>query len=513
MRNYTSLTLIFLFGLILPFISFSQDLKIVYNAENGNMTYFQNGEKINKPIIKKGGLIVFKIENYNNYLYDIDFQETHETFKVAQGSGLLGGVEGLGGLENILSPIINFVDSDADGVIAPYDSEFQIVEGELSERQKRINQLEADASEKLTAVKYIEEALERRKLEVVKIEEQRELKAIALDEVDKIKYHPKIPPSKIKTYSKAFFEKVLDVSDINSVSLSSIMEKKSDKEELNSLLSSAVKSHNNYDKNIEELKYIASELESLNAMSSSPFKIQQKVLSASGISGNMTAHELNIQNLLNVTTDDDLQHLMNIWYEYEAISSNEFSTSFRAQGAGDLVNLDIKMLLKDSLSYTGAQRMIQLAPIKVPVYGGIKINASVGVNFGQYLKRPQTYFLKDSTIVGQNEDSFLPFITSFVHFYPQGRKSVSLGGSLGIGIPLSGAESGFQSTTFFLGPSLFFGNSERLVLNFGVMGGKVNRLSRGYEVGDHFDGEESFIPVKSLYELGFFTGLSFNISR
>jgi len=157
--------------------------------------------------------------------------------------------------------------------------------------------------------------------------------------------------------------------------------------------------------------------------------------------------------------------------------------------------------------------MIQLAPIKIPVYGGIKINASVGVNFGQYFNKPQTYFLKDSTIVGEDGDSFLPFITSFVHFYPQGRKSVSVGGSLGIGIPLSGAESGFQSTTFFLGPSLFFGTGERLVVNFGLMGGKVNRLSRGYEVGDDFVGDESFIPLQSLYELGLFAGFSFNISR
>lgn len=513
MKNYTQLTLIVLFGLILPIFSFSQDLKIVYDAETGSMNYFQNGEKINKPIIKKGGLILFKIENYNNYLYDVDFQETHETFKVAQGSGLLGGVEGLGSLENILNPIIGFSDNDTDGVVNYYDSEPKTIANDLSERQRRIIQLEADASQKLNTVEYLEEALEKRQLEVVKIEEQRELRGIALDEVDKIKYHPKIPPSKIKTYSKAFFEKVFDVSDINSISLSTILEKKSDKEELNKLHSDAVSNHNKYDKNIEELKYIATELESLNAMSSSPFKIQQKVLSAAGVSGNMTALELNIQNLLSATTDDDLQHLMKIWYEYEAISSNEFSTSFRAQGAGDLVNLNIKMLLKDSLTYTGAQRMIQLAPIKVPVYGGIKINASVGVNFGQYLASPQTYFLKDSIIVGQNGDSFLPFITSFVHFYPQGRKSVSLGGSLGIGIPLSGAESGFQSTTFFLGPSLFFGNSERLVLNFGLMGGKVSRLSRGYETGDYFDNDEDFLPLQSRYELGFFAGLSFNISR
>jgi hypothetical protein len=81
---------------------------------------------------------------------------------------------------------------------------------------------------------------------------------------------------------------------------------------------------------------------------------------------------------------------------------------------------------------------------------------------------------------------------------------------LGIGIPMGG-EIGFESVNFFIGPSLFFGQSERFVFNFGVMGGKVDRLSNGYVEGDRFDGGSEFIPKRRSYELGVYAGLSFNL--
>lgn len=516
MKNYTSLLLIFL-GVALPFLTFSQDLKIVYNAETGSMRYFKNEKEINKPIIKKGGLIVLKIENYNNYLYDIDFEKTVEKVNIPQGSGALGGVESFG-LANLLPPGFappttlssNSVDQ-GDFFDNTPEPDFGPGNGfGTSDQQRKVSALKKRAAAKITILEDIEAEFAQQKIAVEKIEDQRALKGVALEEVEKIKLHPKIPPSKIKTYSKSFFEKVFDVSDISQLSLSEVLDRKSDAKRLDRIFTEVQKEKQQYEGNIDDLTDIARQLESLNGMTGSASAIQNKILNAPGIAGNMTALGLNIETLKSEATDDNIQDLMSIWYEYEAISSNEFSTAFRATGAGDLTNLAVKLILKDSMRKTGAPALISLAPISVPVYGGIKINASIGANFGQYFERPQTYFLRDSTLVGQDGDSFLPFITSFVHFYPQGRKSVSVGGSLGVGIPLSGS-AGLQSATFFLGPSFFFGNGERLVVNLGLMGGKVNRLSEGYKVGDRFVGDEDFIPIQSLYELGFFAGLSFNI--
>jgi hypothetical protein len=140
----------------------------------------------------------------------------------------------------------------------------------------------------------------------------------------------------------------------------------------------------------------------------------------------------------------------------------------------------------------------------------MKINVSIGISFSGYFKQPQSYYLQDTIIRSENADAFLPIITSFFHFYPQSAGNVSIGGNFGIGIPLTNSENG-QSLSFFLGPSFIIGKGQRIVLSTGVMGGKVQQLAQGLEVGDKLL-PFSPVPTKSAYELGYFLGVSFNIS-
>ena len=83
---------------------------------------------------------------------------------------------------------------------------------------------------------------------------------------------------------------------------------------------------------------------------------------------------------------------------------------------------------------------------------------------------------------------------------------------MGIGIPLGGS-AGFESASFFLGPSLYIGHSNRLILNAGVMGGKVERLGAGYRIGDELLSSQAIIPLQSKYDFGVYFGLSFNLNK
>jgi hypothetical protein len=150
---------------------------------------------------------------------------------------------------------------------------------------------------------------------------------------------------------------------------------------------------------------------------------------------------------------------------------------------------------------------LKLDPIHVSVYGGLKINASIGISFASYFERPQSYFVREGRIRADDLDPFTPVITSFVHFYPQGRRQVALGGTFGLGIGIGGEGSGLQN--YMLGPSLILGRGQRIVFSGGLMTGKVNRLGKGYQVGDAYDGTE--LPDKSIYEMGAFFGISFNL--
>ena len=98
-------------------------------------------------------------------------------------------------------------------------------------------------------------------------------------------------------------------------------------------------------------------------------------------------------------------------------------------------------------------------------------------------------------------------VAPFFHFYAQSKGQVSLGGAFGLGISIGGETAGLQ--TYFFGPSVIMGKGQRIVFSTGLMGGKVDRLAQGYQVGDAYD--EVIVPTKSIYELGYFLGVSFNL--
>ena len=84
-------------------------------------------------------------------------------------------------------------------------------------------------------------------------------------------------------------------------------------------------------------------------------------------------------------------------------------------------------------------------------------------------------------------------------------------GLLASGVPYPSYFAGAQFIHFLLGPSLIFGQSERIALSAGLMGGRTDRLGQGYQVGDSLISEAGTVPLRSVYELGFFVGLSFNV--
>ncbi|MCC7245851.1 MAG: hypothetical protein IT269_09240, partial [Saprospiraceae bacterium] len=206
----------------------------------------------------------------------------------------------------------------------------------------------------------------------------------------------------------------------------------------------------------------------------------------------------------------DPQTLAALRTTYLEISNNRFNKTWTQTATGEKINLNITLTPIDSLRNKGAQ--IKATPLEVAVYGGIRVKAGVGLAFAQYFNRPQQYFVRDSILQSNNKDAFSPTITSFVHFYAPSRRAVSLAGSFGVGFPIGGGES-LQSVSFFLGPSLVFGKNERIILSGGLVGGKVDRLSQGYKTGDVYYSDANQAPTESVYELGYFLGFSFSLSK
>ncbi len=444
MKKTIYICLIGLFGFSIT--PFSQTLEITYDAKSGNLKYMQGATQVTDPIVKKGQPVTLKVENYNNYLYDLEIKESHQDFHLGSDNNLLGNMQGFGfsqllqgGGEN-LSGAFKIVPNFPIDMITGVP---EILELGDSKKERLIIKLKRDAKEKIEILEGLQSEMVESEMAVDRFEKNEQFRSIALEEVKKIKYNAQLSTPKIKEHSEAILCKALNITPGSNCSISDVLKQGERDLAIKELIKDQESRLKKYNDNIENLKLIQTELRSLvpsNELIDLYFTMEKKIETAPKVANQSNQITASLQSLQSKYKEQDINAIMDIWYEYEAIHSNDFSKTYSSQAEGDIIVFDLKFNLKESAPETDAVQAIQLAPIKIPVYGGLKMNASVGVNFGQFFDRPKTYFVRDSTIIGQNGDSFLPMITSFMHFYSQGRSGVSFGGSLGLGIPIGGGQ-------------------------------------------------------------------------
>ncbi len=512
----------------------SQDLHIYYDVETSLVKYVYDGEEIKRPKIKKDGNIFLHVQNYNNYLYSLEVESNDQLLQIPSGSGLgfLPLPEGTGG--NLISGGRNFSSGAGDGYInivsggnkgrdvgendeeegmgfvVPEEYEETASEGAQSEE---FQALYAEYESILNDMVLKEGEFTKIQNEVSGIEKNREFRNIGLSEIQKIKWNPEFSPNQVKRMSNQFLYKILEIKDTSQLTLDNVIQKGDDRKQLEKQLNQLEKSREDYEINVnnlndfsERLKGLQMNFEEFYLMQSHVGEIYQKAL---GVQESIKSQKETIDQMYQSFGKTELQKMTSLWYEYEALKSNDFSYTYRTEATGDRTVLGIKFSAKDSLGRELPINKKQLAPIRVPVYGGMKINVSVGISFASFFDQPQSYFLRDTVILSEDVDAFIPVITSFFHFYPQSAGNVSIGGNFGIGFPLSNSDGG-QSLSFFLGPSFVIGKGQRIVLSTGIKGGRVEQLSQGLKTGDVLPPFSS-IPTKNVYKLGYFLGISFNL--
>ena len=506
-----------LFSFFLSFCSsFCQDLHVHYDAQTKAVRYLSEGKELTKPKVKKGNNIFFHVDNYNNYLYKVEIKANERTYQIGDNSANLLNALQPGGLSmtSFFGDLNSGID---DGYGNLEDTEFGGGGFTASSAEfAKLNQLKLQFDDLAGEMIQTESQLRAIQKSVQDYKTAQEIKYLAYEEVQKIKYNPSFSPAQIKKLATEYLEKGLEVQSIDELNVEELLKRNNSTKTLTDRLARLKDAHQRYIQQSETLSNIGSLLNQYT-LSDEEFlqfkytvdEIQNK---AQIVEQKVTQQEIELENLVNQPTQNDMNVLTSMHYEYEGIANNNFSHTYRTEADGDWQELELTFLTKDSAGRGVSEETIQVAPIKVPVYGGIKISTSIGISFGQYFDRPQNYFIRDGAIFAEDEDSFYPILSSFFHFYASSSKNVDFGGAFGIGVPLNGA-NGIQSATFFLGPSLIIGKEQRMALTAGLMGGKVERLSQGFEVGDQVGFDIIELPKRFPYEIGGFLGLSFNLGR
>ncbi len=514
-----------LFVLFIVRILSAQDLHIHYNVFRDSVSYVQNGKTTDKPSVRKGSTVLLHVENYNNYLYDVSVEVEKEEIPVASSnpSNLLSQIGGSSsmplsflfkGSEQMMGAFKFF--PSLSGNDLKEGSGFSTTKEESVRQAKvaRLKKLEADFGTAKDQVLKLDGELKTLQDQVQQKLAVQRLQAFAVEEVNSIRYNSRLEPVQIKRMSGEYMERIFAEKDPNKIDLDQLLKIADAQTELPKTIQEYRKKTDRYASNTVSCDLLMTEFREFDFPESNLNEFRSAADAFVVAAKNKTlSHQENAAMLEEKIPDIvtlDPKTLSELRTTYIELNTNSFSKTYRHTATGEKLSMKLKLEPIDSLQRRG-MKTLDLAPVSVNVFGGMRVSASVGLNFGQFFSRPQAFFVRDSTLQSGNKDAFVPVITSFVHFYTPSPRAMSLAGSFGVGFPLGGGGENLQSISFFLGPSLIFGKGERIVLNAGIMGGKVERLAQGYQVGDIYISDANLAPTTSVYALGYYVGVSFNL--
>lgn len=217
---------------------------------------------------------------------------------------------------------------------------------------------------------------------------------------------------------------------------------------------------------------------------------------------------------LNSSTEKSLKNLEELRSLYTILEASNFEQTYDYELSADKVNIELKFVQSDfsnEIDNDDNTTTLKTRNIKIFSKGGFKINTSVAMTLNNFGRNSNDYFIDESGIIGaDNNDFFVPNLSTMINFYPFMGENFNVGGSFGLSIPISGDNS-ISGVNFLLGPSLFFGSKSRLALSGGVAYGPVKRLTNGLEVGDitSFTSIDNF--TKNVYDFGYYFGISFSL--
>jgi hypothetical protein len=201
-----------------------------------------------------------------------------------------------------------------------------------------------------------------------------------------------------------------------------------------------------------------------------------------------------------------LNELAGVEKIYNEIMYTSYKFSYSISGNPDINELKLDIFPRaDSLGKDTITKYfrIQAKPV-------LRIRNSVGIAFTYFDDKNTSYFVKpDSTIGKGNGDLFTPVLSVFMHFYNNKSTGFKWGGTFGFGIPLLGEK---KDINFMLGLCSLLGRNEPVILSAGVTGAKVDRLGKGWRVGQKTPNLSFQIPTSSQFRVGGFVSVTFNLN-
>ena len=521
---------------ILAFSAYSQGLNIYIDGASGKTTYVCGKDTLEKPVVKRGEAINLYLRNYNNYLYDVEVEESQVQttyFSTGMDTSQFGSnlsksagnsafslistimnPSGLLGLGNLAGGQLSFLSG------LPLGSKGFATDEDEAMALDELKNLEFEYEKILEDWARTENNLMSIQTEIEHLVNAKAMQSMAAEEIRKLQLNPNLSVAQIKKLSEEYLEMVFSKTPPSQINMDYLWALHQKGQELNLQLKSLETEREKYKAKLAEIEQIGMAIGPLRDRMFTPqvqnvyAQIEQSI-KGSLAKGTKEVTRIDqsytdLETVVNELSKEDIQKLIQLRYTYEEIMSNDFSYTYNTTANQDQTELKVQLTPKQDLPDNIRLASRKVAAVQVATKGGLKINGSLGLGFGQFFSRPQSYSVRDGKIQADDLDSFVPYLSSFLHFYSHSPKQISIGGSFGIGMPVFSSQSE-QSIAFFLGPSVFLGGAQRITLTGGFLGARVQNLANGYQVGDEFSDPFQDIPTVNKYQLGYFLGVSINV--
>lgn len=461
----------------------AQSLKIVYDFIQDDVKYYRikpgdsEGKEISSPIVGRNKLVTVEVVNFNKFVYAANATYTS---KVVESQSDIGFME-------IVTPLINPLGSG---------SFFSALGGTLPEEIGRGGVLSTRGAS--SAYDDILDSYNQ----LSGIEASMKSVEYAITKLNKLKYNPYLPTDTILSLSnyivgQIFNKPVVNPSDFSAAIVQMNSEYRSS---VNNLKTSSVAFLREYEeyasrnagqsfegRGLDQMvRNFNSEVDRISK-SFNPDYITEQIDFLETVYTSIVSTRF-VFNSSHAAKDDEIELELN-FYKIPIDDDNVPQTP-------DLNNLAALPKIKDK-------------KINILVKGDMKVTTSIGLAFPRF-ETSDEFINKDSFIVSQTGSAYSPNLAAYVNFYPYTGRSVNLGGTFGVGVPL---QQDNRNVNMFMGLTALFGSDSRVSLHGGFSLGQVKQLGEGYEVGDKLLSTSQEVPIRNIWEWGSFVGISFNISK
>lgn len=461
----------------------AQSLKIVYDFIQDDVKYYRikpgdsEGKEISSPIVGRNKLVTVEVVNFNKFVYAANATYTS---KVVESQSDIGFME-------IVTPLINPLGSG---------SFFSALGGTLPEEIGRGGVLSTRGAS--SAYDDILDSYNQ----LSGIEASMKSVEYAIAKLNKLKYNPYLPTDTILSLSnyivgQIFNKPVVNPSDFSAAIVQMNSEYRSS---VNNLKTSSVAFLREYEeyasrnagqsfegRGLDQMvRNFNSEVDRISK-SFNPDYITEQIDFLETVYTSIVSTRF-VFNSSHAAKDDEIELELN-FYKIPIDDDNVPQTP-------DLNNLAALPKIKDK-------------KINILVKGDMKVTTSIGLAFPRF-ETSDEFINKDSFIVSQTGSAYSPNLAAYVNFYPYTGRSVNLGGTFGVGVPL---QQDNRNVNMFMGLTALFGSDSRVSLHGGFSLGQVKQLGEGYEVGDKLLSTSQEVPIRNIWEWGSFVGISFNISK